>query len=171
VTIADSGGASTSSAATLTLVTPAAPVPTLPAIPGASSMSRPTGRSATGRPTIPQRSKRPSTPPGRPGRHDRGSARRRQLSERSAHALQQHEFQVDGGATLQALPFGTYPKSLTAPANFLTLSSGSTNVELSGTGTIDGNGAPWWPAYSNGTIANRPRLVEIDNVTDLLITD
>ena len=47
-------------------------------------------------------------------------------------------FQVDAGATLQALPFGTYPKSLTSPSHFITLANGSTNVEMSGQGTIDG---------------------------------
>ena len=171
VTVTDSGGAATSSAAALTLVAPASAVPTLPIIPtgvfdvtaygaigdGASDNTQAiqtainAARTAGGG-TI-------EIPPAA-GNYLCGPI----------SLFGNMNFQVDAGATLQALPFGTYPKSLTAPANFITLSNGSTNVELSGGGTIDGNGAAWWPAYSNGTIANRPRLVEIEGVTNLLIT-
>lgn len=80
------------------------------------------------------------------------------------------DLQVDGGAILQALPFGTYPKSLTAPEHFLTIAKGATNVELSGAGVIDGNGAPWWSAYDSGAISDRPRLVQITKATNVLIT-
>ena len=53
-------------------------------------------------------------------------------------------FQVDSGVLLQMLPYGTYPGS----TNFI----GGTklhDVELSGSGTIDGQGAAWWTAYNS----------------------
>jgi hypothetical protein len=78
--------------------------------------------------------------------------------------------QVDTGATLQALRFGTYPNSSTSPAHFITIASGSTNVQLSGGGTIDGNGSDWWTAYNNKAISNRPRLIQINHADTFRIT-
>lgn len=77
---------------------------------------------------------------------------------------------VDAGATLQALPFGTYPNSTTSPAHFITVASGATNVEISGGGTIDGNGADWWTAYRNKAISSRPRLIQVNHADTVLIT-
>ena len=76
--------------------------------------------------------------------------------------------QVDGGATLQALPYGTYPDASNNPANFITLKNAS-NVQLVGSGTIDGNGAAWWTAYNNSASLARPRLVQTTNATNVLI--
>lgn len=78
--------------------------------------------------------------------------------------------QIDSGATLQALPFQTYPNSTTSPSHFITIASGATNVEISGSGTIDGNGSPWWSAYNAKTITNRPRLVQVSRVDTMRIT-
>jgi len=78
--------------------------------------------------------------------------------------------QVDAGAVLKALPFGTYPKSTTAPSHFITITSGSTDVELSGGGVIDGDGSAWWTQYEAGRIASRPRLMQINRVTRFLAT-
>ncbi len=61
--------------------------------------------------------------------------------------------EVDGGATLLMLPRGRYPSSSTP---FLSASS-LNNVEISGSGTIDGQGAGWWSSSS------RPRLIQISN--------
>ncbi len=79
------------------------------------------------------------------------------------------DLQIDGGATLQALPYGTYPNSTTSPANLITVNSGSSNVAITGAGTIDGQGAAWWSAYSSGTISNRPRLIQINKSTNVLV--
>lgn len=76
---------------------------------------------------------------------------------------------VDAGATLQALPFGTYPKSTSAPAHFITIASGATNVEISGGGVIDGNGSDWWTAYSSGRITSRPRLIQVNHADTVRI--
>lgn len=78
--------------------------------------------------------------------------------------------QVDAGATLQALPFGTYPNSTTSPAHFVTIASGSSNVEISGGGTIDGNGSAWWTAYDSKAISNRPRLIQVNHADTVRIT-
>jgi len=79
-------------------------------------------------------------------------------------------FQIDGGATLQLLPFGTYPNSTTSPSNFITIPGGSSHVAITGAGTIDGQGRPWWNAYNAGTITNRPRLVQVNRTDTLLIS-
>src|ERR1700687_3050828 len=78
--------------------------------------------------------------------------------------------QIDSGATLQALPFDISPGSRTAPPHFVTVSTGSTNLEISGSGTIDGNGSDWWRAYQEHTITRRPRLVQVNHADTLLIT-
>jgi polygalacturonase len=51
----------------------------------------------------------------------------------------QVNLQIDAGAILRMLPYGTWPG--TTP--LLTYSS-LTDVEISGSGAIDGQGAPWW---------------------------
>jgi len=77
--------------------------------------------------------------------------------------------QIDAGATLLALPFGTYPNSTTAPSHFISVNSGASNVALTGSGTIDGNGAAWWAAFSAKTITNRPRLIQINRSDVVLV--
>ena len=77
--------------------------------------------------------------------------------------------QLDSGAMLQALSMANYPNN-TNPAHFITISS-KNNVEISGSGTIDGNGSAWWAAYnaSGGTI-NRPRLINATGDTTVYLT-
>ena len=60
--------------------------------------------------------------------------------------------QIDGCAILRMLPFGTYPGTtggapFTAP-NFIT-GTDLHDIEISGSGAIDGQGAPWWPYAGN----------------------
>ena len=78
--------------------------------------------------------------------------------------------QVDSGATLLALPFSSYPRSTSSPSNFISIPSGVSHVALTGSGTIDGNGAAWWAAYSSGTITNRPRLVYFTHADTILVS-
>jgi len=74
-------------------------------------------------------------------------------------------FQVNG--TLQATPETDYPN---ASADFITWSNGS-NSELSGSGTVDGQGATWWTAGAGGApLSTRPELVHISNAQTMLIT-
>jgi polygalacturonase len=82
------------------------------------------------------------------------------------------------GAVLKAEPYGSsyYPvgqptvSGTTKTAdprtytNFITAES-LNNIEISGTGTIDGQGAPWWAAFDNGDIANRPIMLYLHKCT------
>lgn len=71
-----------------------------------------------------------------------------------------------GGATLRMLPYGTYTPATT---HFITFPSGSSNFALTGSGTIDGQGADWWTAYKNGLISTRPRLVQFTRASNVLV--
>lgn len=64
------------------------------------------------------------------------------------------DLQIDSGATLQMLPFGSYPGG-SNPADFITASKHQ-NIEISGFGTIDGQGAPWWTYYDTNNTLVRP---------------
>jgi polygalacturonase len=77
--------------------------------------------------------------------------------------------QLDAGALLRMLPFGQYPGGTVNPANFI---SGSSlhDIEISGTGAIDGQGAPWWP-YANTNGANRPIMIRLSNCNREMIRD
>jgi polygalacturonase len=80
--------------------------------------------------------------------------------------------QLDAGAILRMLPYGSYPGG-TSPADFITSVSGGHDLEVSGPGTIDGQAenSGWW---TNGlSTSERPTLfffskcnrVLIENVT------
>ncbi len=86
--------------------------------------------------------------------------------------------QIDGGAILRMLPFGQYPMTwvTNGPAYWFTnvsdFISGSslTDIEISGSGAIDGQGAPWWPwANTNNNIADRPRMISPSSCNRVLI--
>lgn len=64
---------------------------------------------------------------------------------------------LDGGALLRMLPLGEYPGGTTSPADFIS-GSGLHDIAITGSGVIDGQGAPWWPlAKKRG--ARRPRMI------------
>lgn len=65
--------------------------------------------------------------------------------------------QIDVGAVLRMLPYDQYPGGIVNPANFIS-GSGLTNIEISGSGAIDGQGAPWWPGYKTN---NRPSMISL----------
>ncbi|HEY1791096.1 MAG TPA: glycosyl hydrolase family 28 protein [Verrucomicrobiae bacterium] len=69
------------------------------------------------------------------------------------------DLQVDSGATLQMLPYTAYPGGTNSPTDFITASV-LHDVEISGSGTIDGQGAPWWGTNNliSGGI-NRPKAM------------
>jgi polygalacturonase len=77
--------------------------------------------------------------------------------------------QLDAGALLRMLPLGQYPGGVTNPANFI---SGSSlhDIEISGSGAIDGQGAPWWPyADTNGAV--RPIMIRLTSCNREMIRD
>ncbi len=61
--------------------------------------------------------------------------------------------QLDSGAILRMLPFGQYPvtwftnggTNIYFTANNFISGTSLTNIEISGSGAIDGQGLPWWP--------------------------
>jgi polygalacturonase len=76
--------------------------------------------------------------------------------------------QIDAGATLAMLPYGTYPGGGgTAPPDFITCSS-ITNVEFSGSGTIDGQATAtgWW---NNLPTSQRPYMISFSKCQRVLI--
>ncbi len=68
--------------------------------------------------------------------------------------------EIDAGATLQMLPlnlFTNYPAQNQTFGN-LFYASGLTNLEFSGSGTIDGQGADWWSA-PGPVFSGRPYMI------------
>jgi polygalacturonase len=65
--------------------------------------------------------------------------------------------QIDSGAKLQMLPYGSYPGG-SDPTDFISASD-LKDIEISGSGTIDGQGAAWWTAYNADNSLNRPRAM------------
>jgi hypothetical protein len=55
-------------------------------------------------------------------------------------------FQLDAGATLLLLPYGSYPGK-GRPPSFITVRDRAHDLEFCGPGTLDGQGAPWWAAH------------------------
>ncbi len=62
--------------------------------------------------------------------------------------------QIDSGATLQMLPFGSYPGG-SSPAAFISATKNN-DIEVSGFGKIDGQGSPWWTYYNTNNSLVRP---------------
>lgn len=69
--------------------------------------------------------------------------------------------QVEAGAILRMLPLDRYPGRTVSPPGFIT-GAGQHDVEISGLGAIDGQGAPWWP-YANVLGARRPSMIRLSN--------
>jgi len=77
--------------------------------------------------------------------------------------------QLDAGALLRMLPLGKYPGGTINPSNFI---SGNSlhDIEISGSGAIDGQGAPWWP-YANTNGASRPIMIRLTSCNREMIRD
>lgn len=74
--------------------------------------------------------------------------------------------QVDAGATLKFIPESSYPNASGNPAYPLA-GTNLTDIEISGSGTIDGNGAGWWSANP----PNRPYMIYFSKCQRILIQD
>lgn len=77
------------------------------------------------------------------------------------------KLRVDADATLEMLPFGKYPGGTRMPGTFIS-GSGLHDVAISGSGTIDGQGSPWWP-YARVRGARRPRMIGLSSCDRVLI--
>jgi polygalacturonase len=67
--------------------------------------------------------------------------------------------------TLQMLPYGTYPSGSN---EYFLYFNNDTNVEITGTGRIDGQGAAWWTAFKNSGIS-RPDMIKFNGTNVVLI--
>jgi len=78
------------------------------------------------------------------------------------------ELRIDAGATLKMLPMDRYPGGTTNPQSFI---SGQKlhDVVISGKGTIDGQGAAWWPLVKKQSNIARPRMIALSGCDKILI--
>ncbi|MBB3187622.1 glycoside hydrolase family 28 protein [Microbacter margulisiae] len=76
-------------------------------------------------------------------------------------------FHLDSAAVLRFLPFDRYPGGLKEGRSFI---SGSRlhDIAITGKGTIDGQGSPWWP-YAKVKGARRPRMIVLHSCDKVLI--
>jgi hypothetical protein len=78
--------------------------------------------------------------------------------------------QVDTNALLQMLPFQTYPGGATDAQTFIGCNQ-IHDLEISGWGAIDGQGAAWWAAYATNSNLVRPMLLNLYSCDRLFIHD
>jgi polygalacturonase len=76
---------------------------------------------------------------------------------------------IDSGTKLQMLPFGSYPTN-PSPTDFISASN-LHDIEISGLGTIDGQGAPWWAAFEASGIARPKAMFAPSNCKRVLVQD
>ncbi|HEY4246695.1 MAG TPA: glycosyl hydrolase family 28 protein [Lacunisphaera sp.] len=83
------------------------------------------------------------------------------------HLFSNVNLHLDEGAVLRMLPFDKYPGGTDDPESFI---SGADlhDVAISGKGTIDGQGAPWWP-FAKTKGARRPRMIALSSCKRILI--
>jgi polygalacturonase len=84
--------------------------------------------------------------------------------------LSRINLRLDEGAVLQMLPLGRYPGGETNAQTFIN-ANGATDLELSGRGAIDGQGAPWWEAHLAGRPIVRPMMINLYSCNRLFIHD
>ena len=77
------------------------------------------------------------------------------------------DLHLEEGAVLRMLPFDKYPGGIKEGLDFI---SGSKlhDISITGKGTIDGQGSPWWP-YAKTENAKRPRMVAFKDCSRVLI--
>lgn len=78
-------------------------------------------------------------------------------------------FHLDSAAILRFLPMDRYPGGLKEGNNFIS-GSGLHDVAITGKGTIDGQGSPWWP-YAKVEGAKRPKMIFLRDCDKILIED
>jgi polygalacturonase len=71
------------------------------------------------------------------------------------------------GTTLKMLPFAQYPGGTKHPDSFIR-GSDLHDIAITGAGTIDGQGAPWWPLAKTKGV-QRPRMIAFSRCERVLI--
>ena len=77
---------------------------------------------------------------------------------------------LETGAVLMMLPLGTYPGGRTNAPTFITAND-ATDLEISGRGTFDGRGAPWWAEFRTNRSLVRPMLFNLYSCKRVFIHD
>ena len=86
---------------------------------------------------------------------------------------------IASGSTLRILPYGsgngtvagTYPNSgATNDYTDFIYGKNLTNIAVTGSGTIDGNGTDWWTAYKANSAISRPCLIRFDGCSYIQIS-
>lgn len=81
------------------------------------------------------------------------------------------DLQIVAGAMLQMLPYGSYP-NMSSPTDFIGASK-LHDIEISGSGTIDGQGAVWWATNNatSGGISRPKAMFAPSTCTNILVRD
>ncbi|MEI8271277.1 MAG: glycosyl hydrolase family 28 protein [Paludibacter sp.] len=86
---------------------------------------------------------------------------------------------LQSGDTLRILPYGsgngtlpnTYPNNGTTDQyNPFIFGASLSNIEVSGSGVIDGQGQAWWTAYQSNSNMKRPSLIRFKSCNTVLVT-
>ena len=75
------------------------------------------------------------------------------------------KLQLDTNSIVRLLPYNSYPGSPTNVVSFITGTS-LTNIAITGTGSFDGQGAPWWPGYNTNS---RPLIISLSRCSEVLL--
>lgn len=78
--------------------------------------------------------------------------------------------QVDAGGLLQMLPLYTYPGGTTNAQTFINCNTVH-DLAISGRGTIDGQGAPWWVYNATNNTIIRPMMLDLYNLNRFYVHD
>ena len=81
------------------------------------------------------------------------------------HLTNRVNLNLASGSTLKMLPYGQWPGNTV----FITAQHCS-DIEISGSGTIDGQGAAWWAAFATNSSLLRPQEVSLGSSTRIEIT-
>lgn len=84
------------------------------------------------------------------------------------HLSSQINLRLDADAVLIMLPFDKYPGGLVDPPNLIE-GDDLHDIAITGAGTIDGQGAPWWPYAKKDKAIKRPRMIAIRSSQRVLI--
>jgi len=84
------------------------------------------------------------------------------------HLASSIDLRLDKGAVLKMLPIDKYPGGTEDPDSFIT-GQKLHDIAISGEGTIDGQGAAWWPLVRTQRNVRRPRMIALSGCDKILI--
>jgi len=78
---------------------------------------------------------------------------------------------LESSAMLKALPYNSYPGAGTSTVTSFINGNGVSNITITGTGIIEGQGAEWWAAYKNDNSIARPSMIRVTKCTNVNISN